>query len=221
MSQTTTDPLEQHRAATIELLHAAISALEGNDQEAFDKLIENIVGLQRNDLAVGVARLARRVHDAMREINLDTRLTDLTASDIPDARTRLDYVITVTEQAAHRTLDLVDESRRLVGDVERLAQTPHLVGSELVLLTHAIRHNLSELSQAQEYQDLSGQMIRKVIVLVHEVENALIDLLGIAGVQLKNAAQSPIPFPSTNPLGPGPKAASQQDADALLADLGF
>ena len=138
----------------------------------------------------------------------------------------------MTEDAAHRTLDLVEDSRRIVNDLHEAG------GAPVADAVERLRSNLLSLALAQEYQDLSGQLIRRVIALVRQVESALIDLVRVAGpmlasageADLKNGARRPIEthqpsLPSESRFdlkGPAAaNAASQQDADALLADLGF
>jgi chemotaxis protein CheZ len=86
-----------------------------------------------------------------------------------------------------------------------------------------LRERLNELAIAQEYQDLTGQIIKRIIVLVEDVEAALLELLGAHATHLKTAAPLPIPEEKAvlaGPAVPGQVTTSQQDADALLASLG-
>lgn len=184
----------------------------------------------------GVARLTRNLHEGLRELGLDSRLSRFAGSEIPDACNRLDYVVQLTEDAAHRTLDLVDEARAVADELvdvrlhmAQLQQEPgvagvQLQGPELAVedAERRLRQVLTALAQAQEYQDLSGQMIRRVIGLVRKVETALLELLGAGGIQL--GGDLPI-TPAANglpgPALPGAAAADQDDADKLLASLGF
>lgn len=205
-------------------LHEAIAALEAGDQEAYDRLITAVSSPGSEKLALGVATLARRVHEAIHEIDIDSRLSCITGRDIPDARSHLDYVVQMTEQAAHKTLDLVDASRGLLDQMQKAHAGVSCKGEpEMDRLRTELRMNLSELSQAQEYQDLSGQLIRKVIKLVQDIENALGLLLKAAGQTVKIDAGPRQPVLDERGLaGPNaPQANSQQDADQLLADLGF
>lgn len=185
-------------------------------------------------LYAGLARLTRGLHDGLRQLGLDARLAQAAGSDIPDAVLRLDHVVQMTEQAAHRTLDLVDEGRAVAAqlgavgvELERLqARSAFIKPAELNGSLSAVhdadarlRQTLTALAQAQEYQDLSGQVIRRVITLVRKTETALLDLLG-------DAPQAALPEPVEaqelqGPVVPGMKAADQNDADRLLASLGF
>lgn len=191
---------------------------------------------QAEELYAGIARLSRSLQQNLRELGLDGRLNHLAGSDMPDARLRLDHVVQMTEEAAHRTLDLVDDGRAVadgLADVRAHLANLHAqsfvhglleAGSAVQDAESRLRTTLTALAQAQEYQDLSGQMIRRVIELLRQVESALVEMLGGA-----EAVQSAPPLP-INPAQaglPGPAlpgtsgAADQGDADRLLASLGF
>lgn len=215
------------RDAMLTLLRDATAALESHDQESFDQLIETIASLRERQLAETVARLARRIQAAMNQIDVDSRLACIAGREIPDARSHLDFVVRMTEEAAHRTLDLVDHSRVFVDNSQRavdglLPLLPEGATDVLSDNLQQMRATLSELSQAQEYQDLSGQVIRRVIKLVLEIQNALTLILEMGGIDIKEAVDKPIVREQGAALGPRPESASsQQDADDLLADLGL
>lgn len=178
-----------------------------------------------------VAELTRRLHTAVAELRLDERLTRIAGDAIPDARHRLRHVVDLTEAAAHRTLDLVEQMRaqasefavtadRLIGADQ--ADTQMLCAS-LRDGSAQLRERLNDLAIAQGYQDITGQIIKRVITLVEDLEGALLELLGSHPACLKTAAPAPISDGKAElpgPALPGQAAASQQDADALLASLG-
>lgn len=195
----------------------------------------SVHGVHADDAALyaGVARLTRSLHDGLRQLGLDARLSQVAGSDMPDAVLRLDYVVQMTEKAAHRTLDLVDEGRAVADSIsdiraclKRLQSRQGFINpaelSDTVAATGdaetRLRATLTALAQAQEYQDLSGQIIRRVIGLVRNAEGALLELLGGA---LPQAPADAVPGELPGPAVPGAKAADQDDADRLLASLGF
>jgi chemotaxis protein CheZ len=171
--------------------------------------------------------------------------------EMPDARVRLDHVLKLTEEAAHRTLDLVERSGPLADRmskeaaalVEPLRQARVAFrgsGVEEILtriegfLTRAekdggaVRANLDEVLMAQSYQDLSGQIIRTVIKLVVELERTLAHFGQLAGD--RGAASAPVAGQSkerVNGYGPAIPGISadavgeQEDVDALLARMGM
>jgi chemotaxis protein CheZ len=220
----------------VAMLREAADALERGDAAGFEEKYQALNKRREHHFASGVATLARRLHNAINDIDLDSRLACVAGRDIPDACSHLDYVVKMTEEAAHRTLDLVEDSRgklnellKLHGEVlgnSALAGDSRIsaLGEAMTAATTGMRTNLSDLAQAQEYQDLSGQLIRRVIGLVRNVETALIALMRAAGADLKISDPPPIKDEAgkSQLLGPAAKnASSQADADSLLADLGF
>ncbi|WP_428312346.1 protein phosphatase CheZ [Hydrocarboniphaga sp.] len=203
-------------------LQDALDAIKASDDDLLDEAVAGVLRSTQAPLALGVARLARDFRETLRGLDLDSRIVGLAEGEIKDACTHLDHVVRMTEDAAHRTLDLVDDSRRVI---DALAVMPEFRGAAPELA--GLRDNMMSLAMAQEYQDLSGQLIRRVIALVRQVENALGDLVHLARPSLKNQARAPITPVDTSSARAdlkGPAAAvsaSQQDADALLADLGF
>jgi chemotaxis protein CheZ len=214
------------RQALAQRLRGMLGALEKGDEQDFEQQLGALLRAREEGLFVHLARLTRSLHQALSELQMDSRLADLAGSDIPDACGRLDYVVQVTERAAHRTLDLVEDSQRCALSILQHAQAlagPPGMPESLAGDAEQLRANLRELAQAQEYQDIAGQTIRRVITLVRNVESALLDLLRAAGSrpQAGSARSAPAPLNLRGPAMPGEIAASQQDADELLASLGF
>ena len=184
-------------------------ALDAHDDAGFEVQLAQLLREREESLFVRVAKLTRKLHDAVKGLQLDGQLAQLAGADIPDARSRLDYIAKLGEQSAHRTLDLVEKSKALV----QVLAAQNGPNEALIQL----REHLSELAQTQEYQDLSGQVIQRVTRLVQNMETALLELLRAAG-----GGEVAPSAPTTGLLGPGSStAASQQDADALLQSLGF
>jgi len=205
-------------------LRKLLAAVESGDDAGVESGLAELLRAREEGLFVHLARLTRELHRALGELGLDSRLSDLAGSGIPDACGRLDYVVQVTEQAAHRTLDLVDSSRALAADILSHAAAMQDTSSRQAILddTEKLRHQLTELAQAQEYQDIAGQTIKRVIGLVRNVEQALLDLLRAAGTKPSVAPMKPLPPRGLEgPALPGSGGHSQQDADELLASLGF
>ena len=171
--------------------------------------------------------------------------------EMPDARVRLDHVLKLTEDAAHRTLDLVERSGPLADRLSvdavalidpirqaRAAYTGTAVAELLFRVEDflgrvqhdgsSVRANLAEVLMAQSYQDLSGQIIRTVIKLVAELERTLShfsELAGEGGAQQGSGAAEPAS--GGNGFGPAVPGVTtgavgeQGDVDDLLADLGM
>ncbi len=209
-------------------LQGMLDALDAGDERAFRRRLESLLKWREQGLVEGLARITRGLRAAMRQVELDSRLAQAAASDIPDACARLDAVIKLTEDAAHRTLDLVEQARARVILIEALIPSEGVSGAwvEVAAHAHALRGDMSALSEAQSYQDLSGQIIRRVMTIVGRVENALDDLLKIAGISVDDLDRTPTPAADglEGPAVAGLErtaAQTQDDADALLADLGL
>jgi chemotaxis protein CheZ len=193
--------------------------------------------------------LTCNLRNALERFRFDARLNDLAEKEMPDARARLSHVLTLTNQAAHRTLDLVEQSGPLAERTAR--EAAELTGSwsrfrarqispeefrqlvtrmdEFLSVTRTdsdtVRANLAEVLLAQGYQDLTGQIIRSVITLVAEVEKTLAELTRLARGEQSLTAPAPADtrqgpaVPGVNP--PESVVSDQQDVDALLSDLGM
>jgi len=202
------------------------------------------------DLLAQLADLTSNLRSALDRFRLDARLTALAEKEIPDARQRLMHVLKLTEAAAHRTLDLVEKSGPPADRTAREAagiaaawkrfRSGTISVAEYVELTRRIDHflgaartdsetvraNLNEVLLAQDYQDLTGQIIRGVMNLVSEVEIVLVDLTRLTGTQTPTAAGNAGASRGHGPVIPGVDhgatvVSDQADIDALLSDLGM
>ena len=177
-------------------------ALDAYDEAAFRGAFERLREQLNVELNPELRRLAAEAQSAMRRFRERARLEVLADQEVPDARKRLAHVVKLTEEAAHRTLDLVEQSSPLVERTSlgaaQLVEEWGLHGSrqlavstmwpERVIETlertlkdseHLKRH-LSQMLLAQGYQDLSGQIISSVITLVIELESVLGQLVALA-----------------------------------------
>jgi chemotaxis protein CheZ len=196
--------------------------------------------------------IARLLHDSLRELGYDKALTEA-SSQIVDAQDRLEYVASLTEQAANKVLNTLDDGmpaqdrlskqakdmenrwadlfagklsidqfKTLAGDARQFAQV-------VAEATEAEKARLLEIMMAQDFQDITGQLIKKVVIITKTVENELTQLLKDSApaevkekLAQKQAAQEQ-EKPAELMSGPSvPTVALDQDSvDDLLADLGF
>ncbi len=239
------------------LIHARqlVASLENNHLEEIDKALDALSAARESSLFQELGKLTRELHDTINGFQLDTKITELTVTDIPDAKERLAYVIEMTEKAADKTLTAVENtlpiSEELVAkstelkeawerfrsrdmDVDEFRELSRELDEFFVWLadtTPAVQSSLTEILMAQDFQDLTGQIIRRVITLVQEVEGSLVDLVRITGQKIK-----PVPAPqskkesssgieATGPAVPGVDkgdvVSGQDDVDDLLSSLGF
>ncbi len=250
--------LDAYRRAAESLLQH----VEQGDAEAAQGVIDDLTHLRETELFRELGMLTRDLHEAIKAFNYDDRLADITSQEIPDARERLNYVITMTEQAAHRTLTVIEGSAPLAQELaeegERLGERwqafrrRELDVEEFRVLSRElddflakvqtnsryISEQLNEALMAQDYQDLTGQIIRKVIALVEEVESNLVQLVRISGQRLEGegeqqpaqsasqqAAEAERARRGDGPAMPGRNdddvVSSQDEVDDLLSSLGF
>jgi chemotaxis protein CheZ len=202
-------------------------AYAAGNREAFVAALDRLCGAREHQLYQDIRELSGGLRAALDQFGLNSRLATLAGKDVPDARVRLDHALKLTEDGAHRTLDLVERSCPLA---DRLAKEAAALAAPLndiraVTVQNAslaedfarlddflalarrdsdtVRANLTEVLMAQSYQDLSGQIIRGVITLVGEVERTLAQLADLAG---KDAVAAPgtSPEPTSSSQGFGP-----------------
>jgi len=198
-----------------------------------------------SDLIHRIASLTRMLRDSMRELGLDQAIKDA-AQAIPDARDRLRYVAQMTEQAANRVLNAVDAAQPVQEDLARNAkqldsrwnewfdqplempQARELVKDTRAFLqgvpgqTQITQSKLMEIMMAQDFQDLTGQVIVRMMDVVGAIERELLQvLLDSVPTEKRDEANSLLNGPQVNPEGKADVVTSQDQVDDLLASLGF
>ena len=219
-------------------------------------------GAHGDDLVVRIGQLTRMLRESMRELGLDKEV-EKAAEAIPDARARLNYVASMTEQAADRALNAVDRAQPLQNEIESRAESldqqwqtwfenPMELDQARQLVTDTRGYlaavpemaretskELLEIMMAQDFPDLTGQVNKKMMEGILEVENQLLQVLlesvpeGDEREALKqrmedrNAADtrkreeaSLVNGPQLTAEGEG-IVSNQDQVDSLLDELGF
>ena len=193
-----------------------------------------------------LGQMTRQLHDTLRELGYDRALEEA-AKAIPDARQRLAYVAQMTEQAASRVLNATDIARpiqdglqaeaaalsgrwdRLFGGDLSVDEFKALAGDTRNYLdgvparTAATNEQLMEIMMAQDFQDLTGQVIKKMVEVVQQMETQLLSLL-IEAMPDERKAETPdslLNGPVINSAGRSDVVTSQVQVDDLLESLGF
>lgn len=236
------------RAEFGDSIAALAGALAAGDEARFLEELDALVQRRERTLFSQLRKLAGDLQSALERFRIDARLLDLAEKDVPDVRHRLDHVLRLTDEAAHRTLDLVEQSGPLAertargaGDIGEpwkrfrartigVEEFGRMVARMDEFLEGAradmdkVRGNLSEVLLAQGYQDLTGQIIRGVMKLVAELETGLADLVRLSKDARRPSAVSEETRRGFGPTVPGidrgPAVSQQQDVDALLSGLG-
>jgi chemotaxis protein CheZ len=234
--------LENNDSPQLTAARLLVEALERGDEAGADKLVKELAMDRNQVLLREVGKLTRDLHEAVTNIRVDHDIVELAEHDLPDAKERLNYVMAKTEEAAHRTLNAIEASLPLT---EVLRERAELVGEEwtrvrrremdiaefktfgdrLADFLHQVcdasselQEKLSDVLMAQDFQDLTGQVIRRVITLVQDVEHQLIGVIQRTGeMQSATAAEGP----QVTGAGRAKSVSSQQEADEILASLGF
>jgi len=193
-----------------------------------------------------LGQMTRELHDTLRELGHDKILGDA-ARTIPDARQRLSYIIQMTEQAASRALNAIEIAKPIQEEIQTRSEAlgvrwgkvfaNQLSADEFKLLatdTHAFLNampkqaeatnaQLTEIMMAQDFQDLTGQVVKKVIELVENLETQLLRVL----IEAKppelhlEAPEGMLNGPVINADGRSDVVTSQSQVDDLLESLGF
>jgi chemotaxis protein CheZ len=240
---------------TKRVLELAQQLESGNDAEAA-RLLDEITKLRESSLFQELGKLTREFHEAMQTFRLDSRVASIAEKDFPDARERLKYVITMTAQSADRSLTAVEESMPVCTRLEQEAAELHeqwqrflrrdmdanefrglsarvaaylgSVGDD----TGKLKGALNDITMAQDFQDLTGQIIGRVIGLVDDLEASLVELIRISGQNLLPPGKKREKEPKEAGVGAhGPAVpgvddvaelvSGQDDVDDLLSSLGF
>jgi len=183
--------------------------------------------------------ITRLLHDTMQQLGVMPKLQTATEG-LPDARSRLSYIATKTADAANKVLNTVDaaklEHRQIADATRRMAQlivadpvkavaTGAVMNfvQEVETSTKRIDDHLTDIMMAQDFHDLTGQVVAKVVTLANDLEDSLVKLLiqvvpeGVREQVDPNVLNGPV----VNPEGRTDVVSDQGEVDDLLASLGF
>lgn len=232
----------------LDLAHEYVEALENNDGNQADEILALIAAERESRLFDEIGKLTRQLHDALTNVQVDSELAGIAENHIPDAKERLNFVIQKTEDSANRTMDAIDgimpvsetirtRSVQLKQDWERFQRREMDVeefknmGNELMAFlveldrdTETIHGGLNDILIAQDYQDITGQVIKKVIKLVQDVEYSLVGLIRATGVKAtpkERVSAIEAEGPQINQDDNPDVMNDQDDVDDLLSSLGF
>ncbi|WP_243647265.1 protein phosphatase CheZ [Aestuariirhabdus litorea] len=238
-----------------------VELLESGNVSGAINVIQDLNEMRDQSLYLEVGRLTRALHESLMNFHIDSGITgedQEQISHMADASDRLDYVTKMTESAANRTMDIVEacapmasqlgiEARELSQEWKRFTSR-QMSPEEFRELSKRIApfleetekrstefgNSLNEILMAQDYQDLTGQVIKRVVSLVSEIEDSLVHLVRMAGkvdeiTGIEHEALSAKPAASSTEAE-GPQinkkhrddvVSGQDEVDDLLSSLGF
>jgi chemotaxis protein CheZ len=205
-----------------------------------------MAGPSHDEMLKRVGQMTRNLHESLRGLGFD-KLIAKAAHDIPDARDRLDYVVKMTEQAAQRVLTATETAGPLQDKIDAdaaelqvawraaldspFSEATYRELAERTLerlddardATEVTKQHLMDIMMAQDFQDLTGQVIRRVTELAHGLEQQLVQLLlDYAPTEIKrDNVSSLMNGPQINPVATADVVSNQEQVDDLLDSLGF
>ena len=211
-----------------------------------DKANDSAEVLQHDEVLLRIGHMTRSLHDSLRGLGLD-KLLMTAAEDIPNARDRLDYVARKSEEAAQKVLNATDAAiplqeqidqgaKPVLAELNKLLQGPFseqdcrnslLKTVEYLNSIHAdtssTKAHLMDIMMAQDFQDLTGQVIKKITELAQNIEQQLVQILiDYSPAEVKrHSGDGLMNGPQMNPINKIDVVAGQEQVDDLLDSLGF
>jgi chemotaxis protein CheZ len=192
-----------------------------------------------NEVYQQIGSITRLLHDTLRQLGVMPKL-QLATDGLPDARSRLTYIATKTAQAAEKVLNSVDQAKldhaaiadatramaaSIVADPVRAVASGQLMNfvQDVESRTASIDGHLTDIMMAQDFHDLTGQVVAKVVTLANDLEDSLVKLLlqVVPPQQREKVDPNVLNGPVVNPEGRADVVSNQGEVDDLLASLGF
>ena len=183
--------------------------------------------------------ITRTLHDTMQRLGVMPKL-QVATDGLPDARSRLSYIATKTAAAAEKVLNSVDQAKAehagisaatkelaaaLVADPVRAVASGAVMNfvKDVEARTSSIDNHLTDIMLAQDFHDLTGQVVAKVVTLANDLEDSLVKLLVqvVPPEQREKVDPNILQGPVVNHEGRTDVVANQGEVDDLLASLGF
>ncbi len=202
--------------------------------------------LQHDEVLLRIGHMTRSLHDSLRGLGLD-KLLLTAAEDIPNARDRLDYVAKKSEEAAQKVLNATDAAiplqesmdegaKKILLEWNKLLSAPYTedafkqCAATTVAFLSVISQNtagtkghLMDIMMAQDFQDLTGQVIKKITGLAQNIEQQLVQILiDYSPAEMKrHSGEGLLNGPQINPINKVDVVSDQGQVDDLLDSLGF
>ncbi len=194
-----------------------MEAIASQDYEKAEVALTRIAAKGQDELFKEVGRVTRKLHDSLKSFKeaIDPKLKEMAIVEMPSAIDRLQFVIDKTEEAANKTMGIVE--RYILGMDELSSHIRNIKEPEdsvnfLKGFKNRLEDDLTEILTTQSFQDITGQVIKKVIGLVGDIEEELVKLIATFGVKIEDGKKIEAIVP---------ERVSQEDVDDLLKEFGF
>lgn len=210
-------------AMTLDQAKALLDAVKAGDETKTDFVLQQIIQAKDADLLGEVKKITQSLHNTLDEFGQDNQLLQYAKYGLPDAGERLEYVLKTTEDASQKTLSSAENASAILSN---LSET---LSGESLLLAQQAQQEITEIMMTQSFQDLTGQVLKRVIMLVTSIESSLIELVEKSGIALEDIEQVDVSSDEEmKGVGPNVTRASQKgvvqtqdEVDDLLNDLGI
>lgn len=186
-----------------------------------------------------IGQAVATLHHLLKELG-HTRKLEKSASTMPDARERLSFIDKSMHEASEKTISAVEASVPLLNHNRKSCDSlaSHLSGvqfnehdtlvaetisalGEIASAEEVVHHNLMQIMEAQEFRDVAGQMVNKILEAAVEIEDILLELLK----EYAPTAEDSLINTRGLTAGPGVKTpdslSGQDEVDDLLSSMGF
>lgn len=224
--------LDERKNAIFDKMLKLMDALANNNYDEVEHIVGEFSAESDNDLFNEVGKITRKLHNSLDDFksSIDSGLNKITRDDVPNAVDKLQFVMAKTEDAANRTMEIAERYFEESDDFSK--HIVHISGDEesvayLKSFKASLDNDMTQLITAQQYQDITGQTIKKVIDLVNSVEVELVRLIAKFGmplnVEIAEIVTSAAPeIDNAAEINTqGNEKISQSDVESMLNDFGF
>lgn len=208
--------------------------LEAGDLIAAAAQLDKITKLREKELYQALGHMTRDLHETLNDLGEDTELLQQVKHDLPDVNERLEYVMKTTEEASQKTLASAESLLSNLEQANQVLEQANLPAEQLESLQQLLDQCSQEstsIMMAQSFQDLTGQVLNRIMHVVTSFEQSLVELVARSDHDLEKVPpRDPALKREDEMKGIGPNvtqdgkkdaASSQDDVDDLLSQLGF
>lgn len=206
------------RQDIVKFLMDFMEAVASNDYEQAEHIVGRLHKAAGGDLFVEVGRITRKLHDSLKEFReaVDPGIKKIAREDVPEAVDKLQFVISKTEEAANRTMEIVERYLENTGELAthiNNLQGPEESMSYIRSFKDSLDRDMTEILTSQQFQDITGQTLKKVMDLVNSIEGELLRLITTFGVKMED--KPPVKTTASS------EKVTQADVEELLKEFGF